>query len=179
MPAAAPRVRLYGAACLRRRAAAAVADDPATGALLDAMWAVLRQGGGVGLAAPQVGRELRLVVVRNPRLPAERQRLDLVNPVVVETFGPAEPFEEGCLSFPGLYVPVVRPRGVAVRYETAAGETRTLRDEGLVARIVQHEIDHLDGVLFIDRLGRARRWSLLPRLLWLRLRGLGGRGGTT
>lgn len=178
MAAAPPRIRTYGAACLRRRAAAADPADPATAALLDAMWEVLRQGGGVGLAAPQVGRDLRLVVVRDPQQPAGRQRLDLVNPQVTATFGPRAPFEEGCLSFPGLYVTVNRPKGVEVRFRDAAGQERTLRDEGLVARIVQHEIDHLDGVLFIDRLGRVRRWLLGPRLLWLRLRGLvRGAGG--
>jgi len=175
--AAPPRIRLFGSGCLRRRAVRAAADAPETRALLDAMWRRLRDEGGVGLAAPQLGRDLRLVVVRDPQRPAGKQRLDLINPVVTGTFGPREPFEEGCLSFPGLYLKVVRPRGAEVRWETADGGTRTLRDEGLVARIVQHEVDHLDGVLFIDRVGRARRLSLLPRLLWYRLRALvAGRG---
>ncbi len=177
MAAAPPRIRLYGSRCLRRRAAPAAAADPGTRDLLDAMWRRLRDEGGVGLAAPQLGCDLRLVVVRDPQQPAGKQRLDLINPVVSGTFGPREPFEEGCLSFPGLYMKVVRARGAEIRWETADGGTRTLRDEGLVARIVQHEVDHLDGVLFIDRVGRARRLTLLPRLLWLRLRALfAGRG---
>ena len=72
---------------------------------------------------------------------------------------------------------VVRPRGAEIRYEDADGVERTLRDDGLVARIVQHEVDHLDGVLFIDRVGRARRLALLPRLLWYRLQAVfAGRG---
>jgi peptide deformylase len=173
-----PRLRLYGAACLRQRAEDAETGAAATGELLDAMWQVLRERGGVGLAAPQVGRARRLIVVRDPQRPRGQQRLDLINPELTGTFGPDVPFEEGCLSFPGLFVKIDRPQGVTVRYATAGGETRTLRDDGLVARIVQHELDHLDGVLFIDRLGRGRRWLLAPRLLWLRLRGLGGGGGS-
>ncbi|MFN2370497.1 MAG: peptide deformylase [Candidatus Krumholzibacteriia bacterium] len=177
MPAAAPRLRTYGDPCLRRRAAPAVAGDPATGALLEAMWQALDTGGGVGLAAPQLGRDLRLVVVQDPQRRPPR-RLELINPQVVRTFGPTVPFEEGCLSFPGLYVKVRRPRGMEVSYAGRDGQGRTLRDDGLVARIVQHEVDHLDGVLYIDRLGRVQRWLLGPRLLWLRLRGRRGRGGT-
>jgi peptide deformylase len=83
--------------------------------------------------------------------------------VVVETFGPLAPFEEGCLSFPGLFTTVMRPKGVVVEHDTDQGRVR-LRDEGLVARIVQHEIDHLDGVLFIDHLSWGRKFGLLPRL---------------
>jgi peptide deformylase len=169
--AAAPaRIRIYGSPVLRRRAQLADPGDPATQERLDAMWRVLRDDGGVGLAAPQIGSDLRLVVVRDPGRPPGRQRLDLINPQVTATYGPAEPFEEGCLSFPGLFLTIHRPRGAAFRYQTAAGETRRLRDDGLVARIVQHEVDHLDGVLFIDRLPPWRRWLVLPRLLWLRLR---------
>jgi len=169
--AAAPtRVRIYGDPCLRRRARPADPADPATRARLDAMWRILRDGGGVGLAGPQVGEDLRLVVVRDPDRPRGRQRLYLVNPRITATFGSSAPFEEGCLSFPGLYLKVWRPGGVEVAHDGPDGETRVLRDDGLVARIVQHEIDHLEGVLFIDRLPAWRRWLAGPRLLWLRLR---------
>ena len=170
MAAAPARIRVYGSAVLRRRARRVDPADPTTQERLDAMWRLLRDDGGVGLAAPQIGSEQRLVVVRDPGRPPGRQRLDLVNPEVAATYGPVEPFEEGCLSFPGLYLTIRRPRGAEIRYETAAGEARRLRDDGLVARIVQHEIDHLDGVLFVDRLPAWRRWLVLPRLLWLRLR---------
>jgi peptide deformylase len=170
MAAARARIQTYGSPALRRRARAADPADPLTQEQLDAMWRLLSDDGGVGLAGPQVGSELRLVVVRDPSRPPGRQRLDLINPQVTATYGPEEPFEEGCLSFPGLFLTVRRPRGAEIRYETAGGETRQLRDDGLVARIVQHEVDHLDGVLFIDRLPPWRRWLVLPRLLWLRLR---------
>jgi len=166
----AARIRIWGDRCLRRRAAAVDPADPAVGAVLDAMWGHLRNDGGVGLAAPQLGHAQRLVVIRDPQQPAGRQRLDLINPEIVETFGPDEPFEEGCLSFPGLFVTVRRPRGVEVRYRSATGDTHTLRDDGLVARIVLHEVDHLEGVLFIDHLSAWRGLTAWPRLTWLRLR---------
>jgi peptide deformylase len=163
------RVRIYGASCLRRRAEPADPAATATATLLDRLWHALETDGGVGLAAPQIGRAVRVFVVRDPGRPAGRQRLELINPELVETFGPREPFEEGCLSFPGLYTTVWRPRGAVVRYQTRGGEHTELRDEGLLARIIQHEIDHLDGVLFIDHLSGWRRFLLAPRLLWMRL----------
>ena len=160
----------FGARCLRRPAAPAEPGNPGTADLLERMWATLAADGGVGLAAPQIGVSRRLVVVRDPRRPRGRQRLDLVNPAVVETFGPDTPFQEGCLSFPGLYTTIMRPQGVVVEHDTAAGRVR-LRDDDLVARSVQHEIDHLDGVLFIDHLSPMRRLELLPRLTWILLAG--------
>ena len=157
-------IRSFGAACLRRPAAAVDPEAASTTALLEDLWTTLSDDGGVGLAAPQIGVGKRVVVVRDPRKPAGEQRLDLVNPVVVSTFGPETPFTEGCLSFPGLYTTVMRPRGAVVEYDSVDGRAR-LKDDDLVARIVQHEVDHLDGVLFIDHLSAARRFQLLPRLL--------------
>ena len=128
----APRpIRLFGDPVLRRRAREADPAAPATRALLDRMWEVLREDGGVGLAGPQVGSDLRVVVVRDPSRPRDAQRLDLVNPVIRRTFGPETPFEEGCLSFPGLYTVVNRPRGVEVEYRTpdTGDAVQRLRDE--------------------------------------------------
>ncbi len=163
---------------MRQRAVDAVPDAPATAALLDRLWEILSADGGVGLAAPQIGELQRVVVVRDPDRPEGQQRLDLVNPVVVRTFGPAEPFEEGCLSFPGLYTTVIRPQGVELEYATPTTGDRRLRlkDRKLVARIIQHEVDHLDGVLFIDHLPWLDRWLLGPRLLGIWGRRLLSRG---
>jgi len=139
------------------------------GVLLDRMWRTLAADGGVGLAAPQIGVNERVVVVRDPGRQPGQQRIDLVNPVLQETFGKSDRFNEGCLSFPGLYIDVWRPIGAEVTYFDRTGTEQTLRDRGLLARIVQHELDHLDGVLFIDRIGRARRWLLMPRLAMITL----------
>jgi len=146
-----------------------VPSDPGTVALLDTLWDTLSDDGGVGLAAPQIGALQRVVVIRDPGRPEGRQRLDLVNPVIEETFGPDEVFEEGCLSFPGLYTDVVRAQGIELTYSTpTSGERRLkLRDQKLLARIIQHEVDHLDGVLFIDHLGALERLLIGPKLLWI------------
>jgi peptide deformylase len=133
------------------------------------MWEVLAADGGVGLAAPQIGVLERLVVVRDPDQPPGRQRLDLVNPVITGLFGPPVPFEEGCLSFPGLYTTIRRPRGVRLEYHDAAGRPGRLSNDSLVARIVQHEVDHLNGVLFIDHLSAWGKFRAGPRLLLILL----------
>ncbi len=171
------RIRRFGDACLRRRAEPALVETDATQALLDRLWETLAADGGVGLAAPQIDVNQRVVVVRDPARPEGAQRVDLVNPVVQKTFGPDEPFEEGCLSFPGLYTNVTRPKGVVLTYQTPAtgAQQLKLRDSDLLARIVLHEVDHLDGVLFIDHLSPVDRWLLGPKLLWITVRRLIGR----
>jgi peptide deformylase len=162
-------IRLFGDPCLRRRAVDAAVGAPETQALLDTLWATLSADGGVGLAAPQIGVNRRVVVIRDPERPAGRQRVDLVNPVVVHTYGPSTPFEEGCLSFPGLYTMVLRPQGVEVAHGGTCpeGPDQRIRNDGLLARIIQHEVDHLDGVLFVDHLSRRQRWLLGPWLAWI------------
>lgn len=171
MAARPPVIHTYGARCLRCQAVAVEPAAPETAALLDDLWLALDADGGVGLAAPQIARNRRVLVVREPGRSGVGRRLELLNPELVETFGPVAPFEEGCLSFPGLYATVWRPQGVEVRFRDRTGREQILREEGLVARIVQHEIDHLDGILFIDRVPARWRWRLAPRLLWLWLRG--------
>ena len=157
-------IRVYGSRCLRRTARDADPGSEETRQLLDTLWSTLVDDGGVGLAAPQIGQEVRALVVRDPGKPASRQRLDLVNPVIEERFGPERPFEEGCLSFPGIYFQVMRPAGIKVSFHDREGRPGTIRDQDLVARIIQHEVDHLDGVLFIDHLSIWQRFWLLPRL---------------
>lgn len=158
------RIRRFGNRCLRRPAQTVDPAAPETRDLLDCLWNSLNRDGGVGLAAPQIDRDARVVIVLDPERPPGQQRIDLVNPVIRETFGPRVPFEEGCLSFPGLYTRVWRQRGVVVAAEGPDG-VRVLREEGLASRIIQHEVDHLDGVLFIDHLPILRRIMLAPRLL--------------
>lgn len=158
------RILSYGAPVLRQVATEVQPGSEETRELLEGMWRTLADDGGVGLAAPQVGVARRVIVVRNPEQPAARQRLDLVNPRVIQVFGEEHPFEEGCLSFPGLYTTVWRPGGVEVEFHDKEGQLQRLKDDGLVARIILHEIDHLEGILFIDHLSFARRLWHLPRL---------------
>ena len=137
---------------------------PGTAELLELLWTTLLEDGGVGLAAPQIGRDERVIVVIDPEQKQGERRIGLVNPVIRETFGPMVSFEEGCLSFPGLYTRVWRPRGVEVEFHGPQGK-QTLRNDALASRIIQHEIDHLDGILFIDHLPVWRRILLWPRLM--------------
>ena len=134
---------------------------------------LLDRNDGIGLAAPQIDVPSRVVVVRLNSRSDGQSELDppiaLINPEIVEAQNDERDFD-GCLSFPGLYTDVWRPAGVEIVYD-APGEDapRTLSDEGLVARIIQHEIDHLDGVLFIDHLAQHDRKEAMKRMREYRL----------
>ncbi len=168
MSASRPVLR-FGNRCLREVCQALVPGSGEAAAVLDDLWASLDAGDGVGLAAPQIGILGRALVVRARPAGGRAVRLEMVNPVITGTSGPDTPFEEGCLSFPDLYLPVERPAGVTVAYCDRQGRKQTLHDEDLVARIVQHEIDHLDGRLFIDHVPRWRMLTAWPRLSLIRL----------
>lgn len=101
---------------------------------------------GIGLAAPQVGSDLRICVVR-----VDNELHNFINPKIYSSSRKKEIFEEGCLSFPGKFFPVERPVKVKVKYRDINGKRTKIKAEGLLARVLQHEIDHLDGVLIIDR----------------------------
>jgi peptide deformylase len=112
---------------------------------------------GIGLAANQIGVPQRLVVIDVARKDEERQPVVLVNPEIVWRSEETATYEEGCLSIPDYYEEVERPARVKFRYSTLDGKTIEQEAEGILATCVQHEIDHLDGVLFIDHLSRLKR----------------------
>jgi peptide deformylase len=112
---------------------------------------------GIGLAAVQVGEAIRLFVTRAPR---DQVRV-FINPDILETSIEEETLEEGCLSVPGLYTEMVRPASVRVQAWNEKGRPFTLTADGMLARVVQHELDHLNGILFVDRLEAKRRKRLL------------------
>ena len=132
-------------------------------ALLPRMFASMYRAPGIGLAAPQVGVLLRLCIVdlmaQNKRTP-----IVLINPEVVAESDDQASREEGCLSLPGQYAQVVRPARVKVRFTDEAGARRELEGEGLLSACLQHEIDHLDGVLFVDHVSVLKRNILMRRL---------------
>ncbi len=117
--------------------------------LLDNMAETMYAEQGVGLAAPQVGIPKRVVVIDT-----EGELIELVNPVIVESSG-NQTGEEGCLSIPGEYEEVSRAAEVTVRGQDREGREITLTGSGMLARAIQHEIDHLDGVLFVDRVRKG------------------------
>jgi len=164
--AAAAEVLVFGDARLRERCRDVAADEDVTD-LVRRLREAMAAHDGVGLAAPQLGDPRRVILVGDPEHPRQRPRV-LINPRITDRFGPQVPFEEGCLSFPDLFLWLRRPRGVEVSYRDLGGAERRLREEGVVARICQHEVDHLDGILFIDHLPAWRRGLLALRLWRLR-----------
>jgi peptide deformylase len=123
--------------------------------------------GGVGLAANQAGVPLRVAVIRIPPKEGPGVQLVLVNPELVSGEG-SQTGEEGCLSFPGLFLKIKRFRKVKVRSFNERGLPVEINAEGFLARALQHEIDHLDGVVFVDRLPLLRRLKLKPELARLK-----------
>ena len=118
---------------------------------------------GVGLAAPQVGVSRRIAVV-NPDPMNPDMLITLINPRILSCGGETECIEEGCLSVPGVRGKVERPIEIEVEFQDTSGEKHCIRVDGLVSRIMQHEIDHLDGVLFTDRLSFGRKTLVKGRL---------------
>ncbi|MDE8348847.1 MAG: peptide deformylase [Acidocella sp.] len=131
--------------------------------LIPQMFATMYKAPGIGLAAPQVGALLRLVVIdlAPEKVPAP---LALINPEVIAKSEDKATREEGCLSLPDQYADVTRPAWVRVRYLDEAGQKQEIEGDGLMATCLQHEIDHLNGVLFVDYLSSLKRNMLLRRL---------------
>ncbi|HEV8614065.1 MAG TPA: peptide deformylase [Methylomirabilota bacterium] len=147
------KVRKYGDPVLRRRTQPVDAVTPEIRRLVEDMIDTMYDEVGIGLAAPQIGASLRLMVVGDDDGRGARA---LVNPVIIERGGEITA-EEGCLSIPGVFAPVTRSEWVTLEAQDIEGRTVTLTGRGLRARVFQHEIDHLDGVLFIDRLDAMTR----------------------
>ncbi len=146
-------VRTYGDPILRRRAEPVGEVTPEIRAILRDMIDTMYREVGVGLAAPQVGISLRLMVVDDEKGRGPRA---LVNPEIVDQGGRVVA-EEGCLSIPGIFAPVARAEWVRLEAQDEEGQPVTVETKGLYARVIQHEMDHLDGVLFVDRLDPVRR----------------------
>ncbi|MBL7006180.1 MAG: peptide deformylase [Spirochaetia bacterium] len=126
--------------------------------LADAMIDTMRSERGLGLAGPQVGVLKRIFVLE---LPEEGFSRVFINPEIIETSQELSSYEEGCLSIPGMYSDVIRPARVTVQAQDTKGKPFTINAEGMLARVIQHENDHLHGVLFIDRLDEDRRERVL------------------
>ena len=160
----------YGEPVLHRKAAPVEALTPEIDALIDDMRETMHAAAGVGLAAPQIGESLRICLVDLSAGRRPDQLLVLINPELITSAG-LQLKEEGCLSVPGIEATVARPQTVAVRALDRDGEAREIVAEGLLARALQHEIDHLNGILFLDRLRPVYRWALLRRIGRLRRSG--------
>lgn len=147
---------------LKKPAAPVERIDDRLRRLMDDMLETMYAAPGIGLAAPQVGVSQRVAVVDVSD--AKNAPLRLVNPRITWQSDLLVAAEEGCLSLPDQYAEVRRPEAVEIAYLDEHGAERTLRAEGLLARCLQHEIDHLDGILFIDHLSPLKRNMILKRL---------------
>ena len=152
-------VRTFGDPVLKTRASPVEGFDGSLSHLAEEMLATMREHDGVGLAANQVGRLKRILVAA-----LEEEEFVLVNPVVEETAGTTEKDLEGCLSIPGIQVEVERPTAITVSSQDVLGDPLKIEASGLLARILQHEIDHLDGVLILDRTDRESRKAALREM---------------
>jgi len=158
-------IRLLGDPVLRRTAQPVAEVTDETRSLITDLFDTMYAEDGVGLAAPQVGVMQRVIVV-DPRQ-EDVAPFALVNPVVLERSSEVERAEEGCLSIPGLQEVVERPARITITGLDADGAEVSLHAEGLLARVLQHEVDHLDGVLFIDRVSPLKRKLLIDK--WKKL----------
>jgi peptide deformylase len=150
-------VVITGEPVLHRPAALVEAFDDGLRQLVADMFETMDAAHGVGLAANQVGATRRVAVVS-----ADEHRFAMINPVIVESEG-RDTAEEGCLSIPDIFADVTRPERVVLEALGADGEPFRLEATGLTARAIQHELDHLDGILFLDHLGPIKRKMLLAR----------------
>ena len=153
-------IRVFGDPVLREQASPVDSFDAGLRRLAEDMIETMRQAPGVGLAAPQVGRSLRLIVFE---VGEETGARALANPVLKNEWG-EQVGDEGCLSVPGLYYPVRRAQKIWAEGMDLDGHGVTIEGEDLLARVLQHEVDHLDGVLCIDRLDADHRSEALAKL---------------
>lgn len=161
------QIRLFGDPVLRQKARDVTDFDDRLARLAADMHETMREAAGVGLAANQVGVLKRLFTWRFVE-DEQDHRGTVVNPVVLETSEEIQEGDEGCLSFPGLYYPLDRPLRARIRHQDLHGDEHTTDLEGLLARVFLHEIDHLNGILFIDHLARHDRKEAMRQMRELR-----------
>lgn len=147
----------YGQPVLRKIATPITADYPDLQQLIADMWETMEAANGVGLAAPQIGRSIRLFVVDSVPMQEEGEeekgvRRVFINAEIIEEAGADWSYAEGCLSIPDISGDVERPEEVTLRFQDESFQTHTMTFEGMNARVIQHEYDHIDGILFTELL---------------------------
>lgn len=136
--------------------------DGSIASIIDKMFNIMYKENGIGLAAPQVNLAKRIIVIDTGE--GHNGKMALVNPVIKETSESTEPYNEGCLSLPGIRSEVIRPFSILLSGYNRAGKEVTFEAEGINARVLQHELDHLDGILFVDRIEKYRKDELRNEL---------------
>lgn len=151
------KIITIGDEVLRGKAATVADFDEGLVRLSEEMITTMHEGDGIGLAAPQVGILKRIFVCH---VRGDKPRV-FINPEIIGTSPEEAEYEEGCLSIPGVYADVVRPEAIQVQAMNEKGKLFKLDADGLLARVIQHEMDHLKGVLFIDHLEERKRRRLM------------------
>ena len=152
------KIHLYGSPILRKKVRKVSEITPEILALLNDMAALMREKDGVGLAANQAGIDYQLIVIEY-----DNKLWKLINPVILKQEGELV-FEEGCLSFPGISLKVKRANKVWVEYTDIYGSRAYIQTEGTFSVILQHEIDHINGILFIDRVSLPQRLRISAKI---------------
>ena len=138
--------------------------DDLTRKLMDDMLETMYLAPGIGLAAIQIGVPKRIIVLDISKDPEKKEPMYFVNPVIVSTSKNNITYEEGCLSVPGQFAEIDRPDRCYVKYLDYNGNQKELKSEGLLATCIQHEIDHLEGILFIDYLSNLKKSMIIKKL---------------
>ena len=137
---------------------------PEVGDLMDDMLDTMYVAPGIGLAAPQVGVQQRIIVADVSKEEGEREPHQMANPEILWTSEELFEYEEGCLSLPEQYADVIRPKQVRIKYLDKTGCSRIFEVEDLLSVCLQHEVDHLDGILFVDHISKIKRSVIMRKL---------------
>ena len=167
------KVRIYGDPVLRKSTDIVTEFDNDLSDIVHSMIETMYEGNGIGLAAPQVGISRKIIVIDSSFGESTDSAIHLINPEILETEGECL-LEEGCLSIPGVYEEIVRPEKIQVAYFDSDGNEQKMDTDGLLSRVIQHEMDHLDGILFVDRLSTVKRNLLAKTLRTFAKEGSGG-----
>ncbi len=163
-------IHVYGSDVLREKAVEIdLNNTEGLNELIDNMYATMKEADGVGIAAPQVGKSVRVVIVDGSDLEEDMPELKgfkrvMINPVVTEESEEMAEYSEGCLSIPNIHADIVRPTAIKVKYNNENMELIEEAFSGFGCRMVQHELDHLDGILFTDRATPIRKKMIQGKL---------------
>ncbi|MCL2289499.1 MAG: peptide deformylase [Bacteroidetes bacterium] len=162
-------IHLHGHPVLRKKANEVSTEEPHLQELIDEMFETMYNAEGVGLAAPQIGQSLQLFVIdthafKESYPDTEEIKEVFINPEVIEELGYDFTFNEGCLSLPEVREDIVRKSEIILTYINREGERKTTHFKGLVARVILHELDHLEGHVFTDRVSSIRKMIIKKKL---------------
>ena len=150
------KLRYIGDPVLRRETESVSIFDDSLNQFVENMIEIMHTEEGIGLAAPQIGHSKKILVIDISNIEEEETPKTFINPKLIDSWGESV-VEEGCLSIPDVREEVVRPEGIKVKYQNAKGEKLENTFEGWMARVLQHEIDHLNGILFVDLISPIKR----------------------